>query len=190
MRRFAAAAVALSVGVLRWRWRLLPPDRGRGAPGGAARARDRRRPGRRRRGSADPRRSASSSGRGARPTASWTARRGARSERADGRCSVSASSGGAVGWDVAVLEFRLRRYGLSRGRVDGRFTARQRGAATIPAAHGHSTPTGSPGRTRPALSPGVRRAGPHRRARGRASSRSPQRYHVSPGGSRARTGSR
>lgn len=29
---------------------------------------------------------------------------------------------GAVGWDVAVLEFRLRRYGLSRRAVDGRFT--------------------------------------------------------------------
>ena len=32
---------------------------------------------------------------------------------------------GAVGWDVAVLEFRLRRYGLLRRRaVDGRFTRR------------------------------------------------------------------
>ena len=30
---------------------------------------------------------------------------------------------GAVGWDVAVLEFRLRRYGLPRRAVDGRFTA-------------------------------------------------------------------
>ena len=30
---------------------------------------------------------------------------------------------GAVGWDVAVLEFRLPRYGLPRGAVDGRFTA-------------------------------------------------------------------
>jgi LysM repeat protein len=29
---------------------------------------------------------------------------------------------GQVGWDVAVLEFRLRRYGLPRRRVDGRFT--------------------------------------------------------------------
>jgi hypothetical protein len=29
---------------------------------------------------------------------------------------------GAVGWDVAVLEFRLRRYGLPRRAVDGRFT--------------------------------------------------------------------
>jgi LysM repeat protein len=28
---------------------------------------------------------------------------------------------GAVGWDVAVLEFRLRRYGLGRRAVDGRF---------------------------------------------------------------------
>ncbi len=29
---------------------------------------------------------------------------------------------GAIGWDVAVLEFRLRRFGLARGAVDGRFT--------------------------------------------------------------------
>jgi LysM repeat protein len=29
---------------------------------------------------------------------------------------------GAVGWDVAVLEFRLRRYGLGQRAVDGRFT--------------------------------------------------------------------
>src|SRR4029453_6636159 len=29
---------------------------------------------------------------------------------------------GAVGWDVAVLEFRLRRYGLGAHAVDGRFT--------------------------------------------------------------------
>jgi LysM repeat protein len=28
---------------------------------------------------------------------------------------------GAIGWDVAVLEFRLRRYGLGAGAVDGRF---------------------------------------------------------------------
>src|SRR5512145_2234174 len=29
---------------------------------------------------------------------------------------------GAVGWDVAVLEFRLRRYGLGARAIDGRFT--------------------------------------------------------------------
>ena len=29
----------------------------------------------------------------------------------------------AVGWDVAVLEFRLRRYGLAGRAIDGRFTA-------------------------------------------------------------------
>jgi LysM repeat protein len=29
---------------------------------------------------------------------------------------------GAIGWDVAVLEFRLRRYGLGAHAVDGRFT--------------------------------------------------------------------
>jgi len=28
---------------------------------------------------------------------------------------------GAVGWDVAVLEFRLRRYGIPQGAIDGRF---------------------------------------------------------------------
>ena len=31
---------------------------------------------------------------------------------------------GAVGWDVAVLEFRIRRYGLRGRAVDGRFTRR------------------------------------------------------------------
>jgi len=31
---------------------------------------------------------------------------------------------GAVGWDVAVLEFRLRRYGLRARSIDGRFTRR------------------------------------------------------------------
>jgi hypothetical protein len=31
---------------------------------------------------------------------------------------------GAVGWDVAVLEFRLRRFGLGGRAVDGRFTRR------------------------------------------------------------------
>jgi hypothetical protein len=31
---------------------------------------------------------------------------------------------GAVGWDVAVLEFRLRRFGLGARAVDGRFTVR------------------------------------------------------------------
>ena len=30
---------------------------------------------------------------------------------------------GRVGWDVSVLEFRLRRYGLARTRIDGRFDA-------------------------------------------------------------------
>ena len=29
---------------------------------------------------------------------------------------------GAIGWDVAVLEFRIRRYGLQAAAVDGRFT--------------------------------------------------------------------
>ena len=30
---------------------------------------------------------------------------------------------GAIGWDVAVLEFRLRRYGLPQRAIDGRFTS-------------------------------------------------------------------
>jgi N-acetylmuramoyl-L-alanine amidase len=30
---------------------------------------------------------------------------------------------GRVGWDVSVLEFRLRKYGLARRRIDGRFDA-------------------------------------------------------------------
>jgi LysM repeat protein len=37
---------------------------------------------------------------------------------------------GAVGWDVAVLEFRLRRYGLAQRAVDGRFTPRTSAALT------------------------------------------------------------
>jgi hypothetical protein len=35
---------------------------------------------------------------------------------------------GAIGWDVAVLEFRLRRYGLPRQAIDGRFTPTTAGA--------------------------------------------------------------
>jgi len=35
---------------------------------------------------------------------------------------------GAVGWDVAVLEFRLRRYGLPPRAIDGRFTSLTAGA--------------------------------------------------------------
>ena len=35
---------------------------------------------------------------------------------------------GAVGWDVAVLEFRLRHYGLAPRAVDGRFTRSTRAA--------------------------------------------------------------
>ena len=34
-----------------------------------------------------------------------------------------ALSRGRVGWDVSVLEFRLRRFGLAAGKVDGRFDA-------------------------------------------------------------------
>ena len=40
---------------------------------------------------------------------------------------------GSVGWDVAVLEFRLRRYGLGPRAVDGRFTRSTAcGAAPLP----------------------------------------------------------
>jgi LysM repeat protein len=31
---------------------------------------------------------------------------------------------GAVGWDVAVIEFRLRRFGLPKASIDGRFTSK------------------------------------------------------------------
>ena len=38
---------------------------------------------------------------------------------------------GAVGWDVAVLEFRLRRYGLTHASIDGRFTPRTAAALRL-----------------------------------------------------------
>ena len=45
-----------------------------------------------------------------------------------------ALSRGRVGWDVSVLEFRLRRFGLAGRRIDGRFdAATARAAAQIPA---------------------------------------------------------
>jgi peptidoglycan hydrolase-like protein with peptidoglycan-binding domain len=44
---------------------------------------------------------------------------GARGRPLLGRREVSV---GAVGWDVAELEFRLRRYGLPSKKIDGRFT--------------------------------------------------------------------
>lgn len=39
-------------------------------------------------------------------------------------------SRGAVGWDVSVLQFHLRRHGLPPGRIDGRFGQRTRAALT------------------------------------------------------------
>jgi hypothetical protein len=45
---------------------------------------------------------------------------GARGRPLLGRRELSV---GAVGWDVAVLEFRLRRYGLPASEVDGRFAS-------------------------------------------------------------------
>ena len=82
---------------------------------------------------------------------------------------------GAVGWDVAVLEFRLRRYGLGARAVDGRFT-RRTGVALRRYQIGGARPrTVSPVRGRIARS---RAAAPaptlaRRRSRARASSRSP-----------------
>ena len=62
---------------------------------------------------------------GLRATASSARSRGARSGSAGDRSSVGAPLAvGAVGWDVAVLEFRLRPNGLSAGAVDGSFTTK------------------------------------------------------------------
>ena len=78
------------------------------------------------------------------------ARLDARSGDGAGRCSVSGSSRSErSGWDVAVLEFRLRRYGL--GAAGGRrpFHAEHgRRAAPLPERAAVLRPTGSPGRTR------------------------------------------
>ena len=52
-----------------------------------------------------------------------TRERGVRSEPAAVHSSASVQLGvGSIGWDVAVLEFRLQRYGLGVRAVDGRFT--------------------------------------------------------------------
>ena len=103
---------------------------------------------------------------------------------------------GAVGWDVAVLEFRLRRLGLGPGALDGRFTPRTAGALAryqqrrgldADGIAGPRTYRALAGRTRP------RR---RRRRRGtscvrvRASSRSPRSTTSVRGGSRVETASR
>ena len=89
---------------------------------------------------------------------------------------------GAVGWDVAVLEFRLRRYGLGARAVDGRFT-RRTGVALRRYQRGAGSPrTGSPVRRRIARS---RAAAPtcaswHVVAPGESFFSIAARYHVSP----------
>ncbi|HEX4746186.1 MAG TPA: peptidoglycan-binding protein [Gaiellaceae bacterium] len=73
---------------------------------------------------------------------------------------------GAVGWDVAVLEFRLRRYGLGARAVDGRFTR-----PTAVALRRYQLRRG--------LAPdGI--AGPktYRTLAGRTATRAPMRWHV------------
>jgi len=69
---------------------------------------------------------------------------------------------GAVGWDVAVLEFRLRRFGLGPGAIDGRFTNRTAVALRRFQARSGLTPDGIAG-------PNTYRA---------LSRRAPKRWHV------------
>ena len=128
MRRFAVVGVAVSIGVLAFAPSGLAGQCSRRrTPGRAPRARARSWSSGRRRGPADPtsHARASSGQRASRATGRSTARRGARWAGGAGRCSGSAQLAvGAVGWDVAVLEFRLRRHGLGARAVDGRFTRR------------------------------------------------------------------
>jgi Transglycosylase SLT domain/Putative peptidoglycan binding domain/LysM domain len=73
---------------------------------------------------------------------------------------------GAVGWDVAVLEFRLRRQGLSRRAVDGRF-----GPATATALRRYQRRFG--------LDPdGIAGPNTYRVLAGRRASAAPVRVHV------------
>lgn len=73
---------------------------------------------------------------------------------------------GSVGWDVAVLEFRLRRYGLGPRAVDGRFTRSTRVALRRYQ------------RRRGLAADGI--AGPrtYRSLAGRTAARAPTRWHV------------
>ena len=128
-----------------------PPQQPRGserrrAPGRAARTRALRRPDRRCRGPADEAR---------RPSRSSIATRflpagvsGRRTRLALGRLGAPLLGRrelavGSRGWDVSALEFRLRRFGLPLGSVDGRFTTTtaralqrfQRGRGLTPRRH-------------------------------------------------------
>ena len=100
---------------------------------------------------------------------------------------------GAVGWDVAVLEFRLRRYGLGLAAVDGRFTRRTSVALRrFQQSTRARSPTASPARGRIARSPVTGRVDDdlaRRRNRARASSRSRRATTSAPGGSRVATAS-
>ena len=86
---------------------------------------------------------------------------------------------GSIGWDVAVLEFRLRRYGLGARAVDGRFTRSTGVALRRYQSRRGLSPTGSPGR-RPIARSRVAGLRHQRRRAGtssgpaRASSRSPR----------------
>ncbi len=73
---------------------------------------------------------------------------------------------GSVGWDVAVLEFRLRRYGLGPRAVDGRFTRSTRVALRRYQRRRGLAPDGI--------------AGPrtYRSLAGRTATRAPTRWHV------------
>ncbi|MGH3127815.1 MAG: peptidoglycan-binding protein, partial [Gaiellaceae bacterium] len=73
---------------------------------------------------------------------------------------------GSVGWDVAVLEFRLRRYGLGPRAVDGRFTRSTRVALRRYQSRRGLAPDGI--------------AGPrtYRSLAGRGATRAPTRWHV------------
>ena len=65
---------------------------------------------------------------------------------------------GAVGWDVAVLEFRLRRYGLAARAVDGRFTRALRALRRYQRRHGLVAGRDRRGRRRIGRSPAAPRS--------------------------------
>jgi soluble lytic murein transglycosylase-like protein len=95
---------------------------------------------------------------------------------------------GAVGWDVAVLEFRLRRFGLGVGAVDGRFTRSTRVALrryqsrrglAVDGIAGPKTYRSLAGR-RPAAAPARARVSWHVVRPGESFFSIAARYHVSP----------